>query len=69
MQNSQRGRFFGLQKIGRKRIPEHVRCHKQTELERAKATLLLATLPKFLPCRNKYVIVDPLLLFISLAIL
>ncbi|KAH9741282.1 Origin of replication complex subunit 1B [Citrus sinensis] len=51
--NSQRGRFFGLQKIGRKRIPEHVRCHKQTELERAKATLLLATLPKFLPCRNK----------------
>ena len=26
-----------------------------TELEKAKATLLLATLPKSLPCRNKYV--------------
>ncbi|XP_022753586.1 origin of replication complex subunit 1B-like [Durio zibethinus] len=51
--NSQKGRFFGLQKIGAKKIPEHVRCHKQTELERAKATLLLATLPKSLPCRNK----------------
>ncbi|KAH7560573.1 hypothetical protein JRO89_XS10G0046500 [Xanthoceras sorbifolium] len=51
--NSRKGQFFGLQKIGTKRIPEHVRCHKQTELERAKATLLLATLPKSLPCRNK----------------
>lgn len=51
--NSRKGRFFGLQKIGTKKIPEHVRCHKQTELERAKATLLLATLPKSLPCRNK----------------
>ncbi|KAK1588310.1 hypothetical protein Q3G72_021951 [Acer saccharum] len=51
--NSGKGRFFGLQKIGTKRIPEHVRCHKQTELERAKATLLLATLPKSLPCRDK----------------
>ncbi|KAK2641108.1 hypothetical protein Ddye_022871 [Dipteronia dyeriana] len=51
--NSGKGWFFGLQKIGTKRIPEHVRCHKQTELERAKATLLLATLPKSLPCRDK----------------
>lgn len=55
MQNSQKGRLFGLQKVGMKRIPEHVRCHRQTELERAKAMLLLATLPKSLPCRNKYV--------------
>ncbi|GKV22250.1 hypothetical protein SLEP1_g32132 [Rubroshorea leprosula] len=51
--NSRKGRFFGLQKIGVKKIPEHVRSHKQTELERAKAMLLLATLPKFLPCRSK----------------
>ncbi|XP_024926245.1 origin of replication complex subunit 1-like isoform X2 [Ziziphus jujuba] len=51
--NSRKGRFFGLQKVGMKKIPEHIRCHKQTELERAKATLLLASLPKSLPCRNK----------------
>ncbi|KAI7990724.1 Origin of replication complex subunit 1A [Camellia lanceoleosa] len=51
--NSRKGHIFGLQKIGMKRIPGHVRSHKQTELERAKATLLLATLPKSLPCRNK----------------
>ncbi|KAL6564726.1 Origin recognition complex, subunit 1 [Orobanche minor] len=51
--NSRKGRIFGLQKIGAKRIPEHVRCHKQTDLEKAKATLLLATLPKSLPCREK----------------
>ncbi|CAI9273004.1 unnamed protein product [Lactuca saligna] len=51
--NSRKGCTFGLQKIGTKRIPEHVRSHKQTELEKAKATLLLATLPKSLPCRNK----------------
>lgn len=51
--NLHKGRFFGLQKIGAKRIPQHVRCHKQTDLERAKATLLLASLPKSLPCRNK----------------
>ncbi|XP_076934868.1 origin of replication complex subunit 1A-like [Bidens hawaiensis] len=51
--NSRKGFTFGLQKIGTKRIPEHVRSHKQTELEKAKATLLLATLPKSLPCRNK----------------
>ncbi|KAJ1406939.1 Zinc finger, PHD-type [Sesbania bispinosa] len=36
-----------------KRIPQHIRSHKQTDLERAKATLLLASLPKSLPCRNK----------------
>lgn len=54
-QNLHKGRFFGLQKIGTKRIPQHVRSHKQTDLERAKATLLLASLPKSLPCRNKYV--------------
>ncbi|XP_030453604.1 origin of replication complex subunit 1B-like [Syzygium oleosum] len=53
--NSRRGQFFGLQKIGTKIIPEHVRCHKTTDLERAKAMLLLATLPKSLPCRNKEV--------------
>ncbi|KAL8241431.1 hypothetical protein R6Q59_014785 [Mikania micrantha] len=52
-ENSRKGHIFGLQKIGTKRIPEHVRTHKQTELEKAKATLLLATLPKSLPCRNK----------------
>ncbi|KAL1198948.1 Origin of replication complex subunit 1B [Cardamine amara subsp. amara] len=51
--NSRKGRFFGLEKVGAKRIPEHVRCHKQTELEKAKATLLLATRPKSLPCRSK----------------
>ncbi|CAM8981051.1 unnamed protein product [Rhodiola kirilowii] len=51
--NSQKGRIFGLQKIGAKIIPEHARRQKQSELERAKATLLLATLPKSLPCRNK----------------
>ncbi|PON89187.1 Zinc finger, FYVE/PHD-type [Trema orientale] len=51
--NSRKGRFFGLEKVGMKKIPEHVRCHKQTELERAKATLLLASMPKSLPCRNK----------------
>ncbi|KAL2940943.1 Origin of replication complex subunit 1A [Bienertia sinuspersici] len=51
--NSRKGRIFGLQKIGTKSIPKHVRCHKQTELERAKQTLLLATLPKSLPCRDK----------------
>uniref|UniRef100_A0A5B7BJE8 Origin recognition complex subunit 1 n=1 Tax=Davidia involucrata TaxID=16924 RepID=A0A5B7BJE8_DAVIN len=51
--NLRKGRIFGLQKIGMKKIPEHVRCQKQTELERAKAKLLLATLPKSLPCRNK----------------
>lgn len=51
--NSWKGRIFGLNKIGTKKIPGHVRCHKQTELERAKATLLLATLPKSLPCRTK----------------
>ncbi|CAJ1955640.1 unnamed protein product [Sphenostylis stenocarpa] len=51
--NLHKGRFFGLQKIGTKRIPQHVRSHKHTDLERAKATLLLASLPKSLPCRNK----------------
>ncbi|XP_050363029.1 origin of replication complex subunit 1A-like [Argentina anserina] len=51
--NSHKGRFFGLQKIGMKKIPKHVRCHKQTALERAKSTLLLASLPKSLPCRDK----------------
>ncbi|TMW93351.1 hypothetical protein EJD97_011839 [Solanum chilense] len=51
--NSRKGRFFGLQKIGVKKIPEHVRSHKLTELEKAKGTLLLATLPKSLPCRTK----------------
>ncbi|KAI3951250.1 hypothetical protein MKW92_009509, partial [Papaver armeniacum] len=34
-------------------ILEHVKGHKQTEIEKAKATLLLATLPKSPPCRNK----------------
>ncbi|XP_043691133.1 origin of replication complex subunit 1B-like [Telopea speciosissima] len=51
--NSRKGRIFGLQRIGAKKIPEHVRCHKPTELERAKAALLLSSLPKSLPCRNK----------------
>ncbi|KMT14480.1 hypothetical protein BVRB_4g072530 [Beta vulgaris subsp. vulgaris] len=51
--NSRKGRIFGFQKIGTKSIPRHVRCHKQTELEKAKQTLLLANLPKSLPCRNK----------------
>lgn len=51
--NSRKGRIFGLQRIGAKKIPEHIRCHKQTDLEKAKATLLLATLPKSLPCRDK----------------
>jgi len=51
--NSRKGRTYGLQKIGIRKIPEHVRCHQKTELEKAKATLLLATLPKSLPCRDK----------------
>ncbi|RVW48707.1 Origin of replication complex subunit 1A [Vitis vinifera] len=51
--NSWKGRIFGPNKIGTKNILGHVRCHKQTELERAKATLLLTTLPKSLPCRIK----------------
>ncbi|XP_057973097.1 origin of replication complex subunit 1B-like [Malania oleifera] len=51
--NSRKGWIFGLQKIGTKKIPAHVRCQKPTELERAKATLMLSTLPNFQPCRNK----------------
>lgn len=53
MQNSRKGHIFGLQKIGAKKIPEHLRSHKQTDLEKAKSTLLLATLPKSLPCRDR----------------
>ncbi|KAK9735980.1 hypothetical protein RND81_04G242800 [Saponaria officinalis] len=48
-----KGTVLGLQKIGTKKIPQHIRSHKQTELEKAKQTLLLATLPKSLPCRNE----------------
>ncbi|WOK92752.1 origin of replication complex subunit 1-like [Canna indica] len=51
--NLHKGRIFGLEKIGIKRIPEHARFHKQTDLEKAKAMLLLATLPKSLPCRTR----------------
>ncbi|XP_075481211.1 origin of replication complex subunit 1-like [Primulina tabacum] len=51
--NSRKGQIYGLQKIGTKTIPEHVRCRKQTDLERAKAMLLLATLPESLTCRDK----------------
>ncbi|KAI3888134.1 hypothetical protein MKX03_037545 [Papaver bracteatum] len=51
--NAQGGKFFGLHKIGTKKILEHVKGHRQTEIEKAKATLLLATLPKSPPCRNK----------------
>ncbi|EPS68518.1 hypothetical protein M569_06243, partial [Genlisea aurea] len=51
--NSRNGRIFGLQKIGARKIPEHVRARNQTELEKAKAALLLGTLPKSLPCRDK----------------
>lgn len=54
MQNSRRGQIFGLQRMGTKKIHEHVRSHRQTELERAKASLLIATLPKSPPCRKKY---------------
>lgn len=54
MQNSRRGQIFGLQRMGTKKIPEHVRSQRQTELERAKASLLIATLPKSPPCRKKY---------------
>ncbi|KAI3891173.1 hypothetical protein MKW98_007478 [Papaver atlanticum] len=51
--NAQGGKFFGLHKIGTKRILEHVKGHKHSEIEKAKATLLLATLPKSPPCRDK----------------
>ncbi|XP_031484918.1 origin of replication complex subunit 1B-like [Nymphaea colorata] len=51
--NTRKGRIFGLQRIGAKRIPDHVRSHKQTEIEKAKATLLLASLPTSPPCRLK----------------
>ncbi|KAK9125499.1 hypothetical protein Scep_014345 [Stephania cephalantha] len=64
--NSRKGQIFGLQKMGTKKIPEHVRCRKQTDLERAKATLLLASLPKSLPCRNKEM--DDITTFIKCAI-
>ncbi|KAK9939699.1 hypothetical protein M0R45_016388 [Rubus argutus] len=50
--NSHKGRFFGLQKIGMKKILEHVSFDKQTAVERAMTTLLLASLPKSLPCRD-----------------
>ncbi|KAK4785850.1 hypothetical protein SAY86_002539 [Trapa natans] len=52
-ENSRKGELFELQKIGTEQIPQHTCCHKQTELERAKAALLLTTLPKSLPCREK----------------
>ncbi|KAG6511376.1 hypothetical protein ZIOFF_029444 [Zingiber officinale] len=52
-ENICKGRTFGLQKIGIKTIPEHARRRKQTDLEKAKGMLLLASLPKFLPCRTK----------------
>ncbi|KAL2490198.1 Origin of replication complex subunit 1A [Abeliophyllum distichum] len=64
--NSRKGRIFGLQKIGAKKVPEHVRLHKQTDLEKAKATLLLATLPKSLPFRDKEI--DEITAFIKGAI-
>ncbi|XP_020590675.1 origin of replication complex subunit 1-like isoform X2 [Phalaenopsis equestris] len=51
--NSRQGRIFGLHKIGLKKIPEHVRLYKPTDLERAKSMLLLTALPKTLPCRTK----------------
>ncbi|RZC53703.1 hypothetical protein C5167_012563 [Papaver somniferum] len=38
---------------GQKKILEHVKVHKQNEIEKAKANLLLATLPKSPPCKNK----------------
>ncbi|KAL1547672.1 Origin recognition complex, subunit 1 [Salvia divinorum] len=51
--NSRKGQIFGLQKIGAKKIPENLRSRKQTDLEKAKSTLMLATLPKSLPCRDR----------------
>ncbi|KAI3877537.1 hypothetical protein MKX03_030647 [Papaver bracteatum] len=50
--NAQDGKFFCLHKIGTKKILEHVKGYKQSEIETAKATLVLATLPKSSPCRN-----------------
>ncbi|KAI0493122.1 hypothetical protein KFK09_027398 [Dendrobium nobile] len=64
--NSRRGRIFGLHKIGLKKIPEHVRLHKPTDLERAKSMLLLTALPKTLPCRTKEM--EEITLFIKGAI-
>ncbi|KAG0485497.1 hypothetical protein HPP92_009576 [Vanilla planifolia] len=51
--NSRKGRIFGLHKIGVKKIPEHVRLHKPSNMESAKSMLLPTTLPKSLPCRTK----------------
>ncbi|CAO2144006.1 unnamed protein product [Urochloa humidicola] len=36
-----------------KKFLSYVQCHQKTELEKAKATLLLAALPKSLPCWDK----------------
>ncbi|XP_057844881.2 origin of replication complex subunit 1 isoform X2 [Cryptomeria japonica] len=51
--NTYRGCIIGLEKIGTKKIPDRARCRRQTDLDRAKATLMLAASPGSLPCRNK----------------
>ncbi|KAL3818134.1 hypothetical protein ACJIZ3_004039 [Penstemon smallii] len=64
--NSRKGQIYRLEKIGAKKIPAHGRCHKQTDLEKAKSALLLATFPKSPPCRNKEM--DEITTFIKSAI-
>lgn len=50
--NVYRGRIVGLEKVGAKRIPD-VRRRRQTDIDKAKTTLMLASSPGSLPCRNK----------------
>ncbi|GLJ43350.1 hypothetical protein SUGI_0900470 [Cryptomeria japonica] len=47
------GGFIGLEKIGTKKIPDRARCHQQTDLDKAKATLMLAGSPGSLACKDK----------------
>jgi origin recognition complex subunit 1 len=50
--NVYRGHIIGLGKVGAKIIPD-VRRRRQTDLDKAKTTLMLASSPGSLPCRNK----------------
>lgn len=50
--NVYKGHIIGLGKVGAKIIPD-VRRRRQTDLDKAKTTLMLASSPGSLPCRNK----------------
>eukprot|EP01018_Ginkgo_biloba_P017104 Gb_26632 [translate_table: standard] len=51
--NVRRGHIIGLERIGTKKIPDGARRRQQSDLDKAKATLMLASSPGSLPCRNK----------------